>query len=223
MRTVFWEDPYLTSLNSRIAAVWGDEVSLEATIFYAFSGGQESDAGTIDRHPFLAARKSGRDILYTLAAGHGLVPGDAVTVAIDWPRRYRLMRLHFAAEIVLELVYRDLGPIEKIGAHIAADKARIDFARAASIASELPALAAAADAIVSANLPITSALSDEAAGRRYWQVAGFEPVPCGGTHLKRTGEVGPLALRRRNIGKGKERVEILLTDCPIGQISVADL
>lgn len=223
LRKIFWEDPYLTTLDTRIAAVCGDDVALEATIFYAFSGGQESDSGTIGGHAVLAARKAGADILYTLPPGHGLTASDSVTVTIDWTRRYRLMRLHFAAEIVLELASRDLGPIEKIGAHIAADKARIDFARETSIAPELPALAAQAQAIINADFPITSAFSDRATGRRYWQVAGFDPVPCGGTHLKRTGEVGHLALKRRNIGKGKERVEILLLPCPIGQISVADL
>ena len=135
-----------------------------------------------------------------------------VTIMLDWTRRYRLMRLHFAAEIVLELVYRDLGPIEKIGAHIAADKARIDFARASSIAPDLPTLTEKAAAIIAADQPITSAYSDQAAGRRFWQIEGFAPVPCGGTHLKRTGEVGSLALKRRNIGKGKERIEITLAE-----------
>lgn len=209
-RKIFWEDPYLTHLDTRVATVAGDEVTLAETIFYAFSGGQESDAGTIGGHEVLNARKDGADIVYTLPANHGLNAGDTVATAIDWERRYRLMRLHFAAEIVLEIVYRDLGPIEKIGAHISADKARIDFARAAPVTAELPALLARASAIIDADLPITSAFSDVEAGRRYWQVPGFDPVPCGGTHLKRTGEVGPLTLKRRNLGKGKERIEIYL-------------
>ena len=212
LRKVFWEDPYLAHLDTEIAKVDGDAVTLGATIIYAFSGGQESDQGSIGGHAILAARKEGADIVYTLPPGHGLKPGDRVATAIDWERRYRLMRLHFAAEIVLELVYRDLGPIDKIGAHIAADKARIDFARAAPISPELPALAARANDLIAADLPITSAFSDQAAGRRFWQVPGFAPVPCGGTHLRRTGEVGPIALKRRNIGKGKERIEIYLAE-----------
>lgn len=210
LRKIFWEDPYLTRLDTRVTTVAGDAVTLAETIFYAFSGGQESDAGAIGGHPVLDARKDGADIIYTLAPDHSLRAGEEVSVDIDWERRYRLMRLHFAAEIVLEIVYRDLGPIEKIGAHIAADKARIDFARAAPVTPELPRLLASATAVIEADLPITSAFSDQAAGRRYWQVPGFDPVPCGGTHLKRTGEVGPLTLKRRNIGKGKERIEILL-------------
>jgi Ser-tRNA(Ala) deacylase AlaX len=211
-RKVFWEDPYLTRLDTRIATVEGDMVTVEATIFYALSGGQESDAGTIGDRSVLAARKDGRRILYTLAADHGLKPGDPVTIAIDWERRYRLMRLHFAAELVLELVYRHLQPVEKIGAHIAADKARIDFRWDGNIAAVLPGLAAEARAIIAGDQPILSAFSDGAAERRYWKIREFAEVPCGGTHLRRTGEIGSIALKRRNIGKGKERIEITLAE-----------
>jgi Ser-tRNA(Ala) deacylase AlaX len=209
LRKVFWEDPYLAHLDTEVATVDGDAVTLAATIIYAFSGGQESDQGTIAGHEVREARKAGQDIIYTLPPGHGLMAGQKIATTIDWVRRYRLMRLHFAAEIVLEIVYRDLGPIEKIGAHIAADKARIDFAREQPVTQELPRLTARANAVIAADLQITSAFSDEAAGRRFWQVPGFNLVPCGGTHLKRTGEVGPVSLKRRNIGKGKERIEIV--------------
>ena len=46
---LFWQDPYRISLDTRIVAVDGEWVRLEETIFYAFSGGQESDAGTTQR------------------------------------------------------------------------------------------------------------------------------------------------------------------------------
>lgn len=209
-KKIFWTDPYLTQLATRVAAVAGAEVALEATIFYALSGGQESDAGTIGDQPVLEARKSGSELLYRLPEDHGLAVGDAVTVAIDWERRYRLMRLHFAAEVVLELAYKHLAGIEKIGAHIAADKARIDFEWAVPITPSLPLLGEGLRRIVESDQPIVSAFSDEAAQRRYWEVPGFARVPCGGTHLKRTGEVGAVTLKRRNVGKGKERVEMML-------------
>src|SRR5690242_5697682 len=101
---VFWQDPYLTQLKTKVSSVQGNHITLESTIFYAFSGGQESDSGTIGPHEVLNARKEGGEIFYTLEENHGLAPGDAVEVNIDWSRRYRLMRLHFAAEIVLELI-----------------------------------------------------------------------------------------------------------------------
>lgn len=211
-RKRFWEDPYRRELETRVATVEGDEVTLEETIFYALSGGQESDRGMIGGGPVLEARKDGHEIRYRLATDHGLAPGDPVTVLIDWDRRYSLMRLHFAAELILELVYRRLGPIEKIGAHIAEDKARIDFAWPENISVHFPELLEKAGAIVDADQAIVSAFSDAAAERRYWKIREFAEVPCGGTHLKRTGEVGVIALRRRNIGKGKERIEITLAE-----------
>ncbi|POA99241.1 alanyl-tRNA editing protein [Chromobacterium sinusclupearum] len=208
----FWINPYQTELSTRISRVDGERVWLEATIFYAFSGGQESDSGSIGGHPVCLAEKQGQDIAYTLEPDHGLHAGAEVAVKIDWPRRYRLMRLHFAAELVLELICRQTAGVAKIGAHIAADKARIDFALDQQITALLPVIAAEAQRLIDADLPIASAFSDEAAERRYWELPGFARVPCGGTHLKRSGEVGNIALKRRNIGKGKERVEIYLLD-----------
>ena len=70
-RKVFWEDPYETELDTIISSVTDDLVIAEATIFYAFAGGQESDAGTIADLPVLEARKDGLEIFYTLPAGHG--------------------------------------------------------------------------------------------------------------------------------------------------------
>ncbi|MFC3627315.1 alanine--tRNA ligase-related protein [Vogesella amnigena] len=208
----FWDNPYQSELASRVATVDGNRITLRETIFYAESGGQESDRGSIGGLPVLQAEKQGHDIVYTLADGHGLQPGDAVNVHIDWPRRYRLMRLHFAAELTLETIYRDFDGVEKIGAHIGEHKARIDFALPQPITPHLAAIGAKVQTLIDADSPIISAFSDAANERRYWEVPGYCRVPCGGTHLQHTGEVGRIALKRKNVGKGKERVEILLLD-----------
>jgi len=208
---LFWDEPYRTTLNTSVSAVEGECVSLRETIFYALSGGQESDAGTINGLEVLEARKQGYDIRYRLPADHGLKVADPVTVVIDWPRRYRLMRLHFAAELILELVYRRFPGIEKIGAHIGEQKARLDFQLDSNIAPHFPALLAESEALIAADQPVVSAYSDPETQRRYWEVPGFARVSCGGTHLKTTGEVGGIALKRKNIGGGKERIEITLT------------
>jgi len=207
-RKLFWQDPYLQSHKTRVTAVDNERVRIEETIFFAFSGGQESDAGTLAGLPVLAAEKDGLDIVYTLAADHGLQVGSEVEILIDWERRYRLMRLHFAAEMVLQLVYQLRPGIERIGAHISADKARIDFAHEGSIAVLFPQIEHEVAALLSADLPIITAFTDEAAQRRYWQVEGFARMACGGTHPRSTAEVGTLKFRRKNIGKGKERIEI---------------
>ena len=209
-KKIFWDDPYLTQLKTYITSVKRDDVTVEETIFFAFSGGQESDHGTIGNSNVLQARTEGKEIIYTLESDHGLKEGDPVSIEIDWGRRYQLMRLHFAAEVVLELMYRNFESIKKIGAHIAQDKARIDFEWSENISKVLPVIHKEARSIIEANQEIISAFSNEETEERYWEISGFAKVPCGGTHLKRTGEVGEIELKRKNPGKGKERIEIYL-------------
>jgi alanyl-tRNA synthetase len=209
---LFWKDPYLTQLETHITRVEDNDITVEQTIFFAFSGGQESDDGTIGNHRVLQARKEGKEIVYTVEKSHGFKPGDPVRMKIDWGRRYKLMRLHFAAEIVLELVYQNLGSIKKIGAHIAQDKARIDFEWSENISKVLPGIQKKVLGMIEANQEIISAFSNEATEERYWEIRGFARVPCGGTHLRRTGEIGEIELKRKNPGKGKERIEITVSE-----------
>jgi len=213
-KKLFWNAPYLSELRTRVTGVQGGDITVEETIFYAFSGGQESDHGTVGDRPVLRACKEGREIVYTLGEDHGLKPGDPVVIRIDWDRRYRLMRLHFAAEIVLELVYRNLPSVEKVGAHIARDKARIDFKWDGNISTLFPVIKPQAIRIVEADQNIISAFSDEENEERYWEIEGFARVPCGGTHLRKTGEIGAIDLKRKNPGKGKERIEVYVPDRP---------
>jgi Ser-tRNA(Ala) deacylase AlaX len=65
-----------------------------------------------------------------------------------------------------------------------------------------------ANALVQSNRPILTGFSDEPNQRRFWRVEGFAQVSCGGTHPHSTGEIGVVKVRRRNPGKGKERLEI---------------
>jgi len=214
-KKIFWEDPYLTQLETHIATVKDNDITVEQTIFYALSGGQESDHGTIGNNRVLQARKEGKEIVYTLENSHGLKLGDQVRMNIDWQRRYKLMRLHFAAEFVLELVYQNLDSIEKIGAHIAQDKARIDFKWDENISTVLPVIKKEALKIIEANQEIISAFSNEEKEERYWEIRGFSRVPCGGTHLRKTAEIGEIELKRKNVGKNKERIEIYVSESSI--------
>lgn len=104
----FWDDPYCTEHQTTVTRVDGNDITLESTIFFAFSGGQESDSGFIQGIPVISAEKKKQEIIYSLPEGHNLVVGQKVSVKIDWARRYQLMRLHFAAELVLELFYEAL-------------------------------------------------------------------------------------------------------------------
>lgn len=210
VKKVFWDDPYLTELETKVHSVNGDKVTLDQTIAYAFNGGQESDSGTIGDYAIWSAQKDGKEIIYEIDKNHQLKPGDSVTVHIDWEKRYRLMRLHFAAELVLEYVYQIYNHPEKIGAHISEDKARVDFNWEGNISEIFPVLENKIESMIAADRRIISAFSDEENQRRYWEIEGFARVPCGGTHIRSTGEIGSIKLKRRNLGTGKERIEIHL-------------
>lgn len=99
-RKIFRQEPYRRELEAHVASVAGNAVTLDRTIFFAFSGGQEGDRGTIGGKAVLEARKFGKTIVYTFEEGHGLTAGQAVAVTIDWTRQYRLTRFHFVAELV---------------------------------------------------------------------------------------------------------------------------
>ncbi len=216
MKKVFWDNPYQCHLNTRVATIHGNRILFDETIAFSFSGGQESDKATVDGMEILSSEIEGHDIYYTLPKEHGLSVGDKVIMQIDWPRRYKLMRLHFAAELILELVTRKL-VVQKIGAHIAEDKARIDFAYDQNITVFLEDILEEYKDIIAKDLPIEIGFSNIAHQRRYWEIKGFSKVPCGGTHVKSTKEVGLITLKRVNIGKGKERIEIKLVDSQAAQ------
>lgn len=205
----FWDAPYLTELESIVTSVDGSYITVDTTIAFAFSGGQESDYGTIGGYKIVRAEKQEKQIVYQLDE-HTLSVGDSVLIRIDWDRRYKLMRLHFAAEIVLELITQKFNSPEKIGANISVDKARVDFYWQGNISQTFNFLQDEIHRLVESNLPIKSAFSDLENEVRYWEINNFAKVPCGGTHIKQTGEIGELLLKRNNIGKGKERIEIYL-------------
>jgi Ser-tRNA(Ala) deacylase AlaX len=210
VRKVFWEDPYLTVLSTIVTRVDGNVITLRDTIAYAFSGGQQSDEGTINGFHILKAQKDGKEILYTIDALHHIKEGDTAVVKINWEKRYKIMKLHFAAEIILELVNQNFGNPQKTGANITSEKARIDFIWDNNISEMFPVLEAKAKELIAADKPIESGFSNEAEQIRYWKIEGFGQVACGGTHIKRTGEVGALRLKRERQGKSKERIEIYL-------------
>lgn len=209
MRKVFWDNPYQTELITQVVSVEGNKVLFAATIAYSFAGGQENDRAWIDDIEIIGSVREGNLIYYFLPEYHELSVGDTVTMTIDWVRRLALMRLHFAAELILEIVTQKYG-YEKIGAHIAQHKSRIDFKSDGNISICFPEILEQYNQIIAANLPIEKGWSDYENQRRYWKIDGFAQVPCGGTHVDSTGQVGYVTLKRDRPGKGIERIEIRL-------------
>lgn len=228
MRKVFWDNPYQQCLETTVSQVDGNLVVFAETIGFSECGGQESDRVMINEFEVISSHmdKSAPFLIYyTLPEGHNLVPGAHVVMQIDWLRRNRLMRLHFTCELILVLMNRlfnetaegiELKPeeidtmIKKRGAHIAETGARVDFECSENISVYFPMILEEYNKIIAADLPIEQGFLDEANQIRYWKLPNIATVPCGGTHVRSTGEVGAIELKRDRANKGVERIRITL-------------
>ena len=231
---LFREDAYLRTAAARVVAVSERGIELDRTVFYPQGGGQAGDTGTLllasgERVAIVDTRKGeGPDrVLHVPATGAPLPgPGEPVTMEIDWPRRYRLMRLHTALHLMSCVI---TAPVT--GGNIVPDKARLDFdidlsqLNAERIERETNALIAAGavtetvwitDAELDAQPELVKTMSvapPRGAGRvRLLKIPGIDLQPCGGTHVAIVAEIeGIRVLRIRSEGRHNKRVEIALT------------
>jgi Ser-tRNA(Ala) deacylase AlaX len=210
VRKIFWEDPYQRQTEAVITGVSGNEVTLDNTVAFAYYGGQVFDTGTIGGFPIENAVYDEGEIRYTLPAAHTLKTGDTVPVIIDWERRYAIMKLHFAAELLLVVLAKHFGRHKLTRADILADRAILDFLWDGDISETFPVLEAELKQIIASNLSITSDYTDREHEKRFWEIPNLAKINCGGTHLKTTGEIGAVSLKRRQNGGGNEGIEIVL-------------
>ncbi|WPQ38002.1 alanyl-tRNA editing protein [Achromobacter xylosoxidans] len=217
-RKRFDDAPYERQCDATVIAVGADGVELDQTVCYARSGGQAGDSGTL---PLADGRvlaltdtvyaDERRRIVHVLAEGVAPPPvGERVTVAIDWPRRHRLMRLHTCLHLLGALV-----PAPVTGCSISPDSARIDFdlpestLDKADLTERLNALiTAATDVTVNAITPEELAAQPDLvrtigaappAGTeriRIIEIPGVDRQPCGGTHVANTGEIGAVTVTK---------------------------
>jgi misacylated tRNA(Ala) deacylase len=212
-------------------------VLLDRTVLYARSGGQPGDTGTLrwaDGEATVAEAIKGEDgaILHTLAPGATPPPVDAVvTVTLDWARRHRHMRMHTTMHLLCSL----LPGIYATGNQIGADKSRLDFDLPEPPTKEwftekLNALVAEdhpigatwiTDAELEANPALVRTLSVQpprGAGRVRLVRIGTEaaPVdlqPCGGTHVRATGEIGRVEVTKlESKGRQNRRINFILPE-----------
>jgi misacylated tRNA(Ala) deacylase len=232
---LFRDDAYLKTASARVLTASERGIELDRTIFYPLGGGQAGDSGTFTRAGgatlLINDTRKGADahsVLHLAAPGSELPqPGETVTLAIDWPRRYRLMRLHTALHLMSCVI---VAPVT--GGNITPDKARLDFdidlslLNAARIESETNALIAAGvatetawitDAELDTQPELVKTMSVQpprGAGRvRLLKIPGIDLQPCGGTHVANVAEIGGIrVLKIRSEGKHNKRVEIALTE-----------
>ena len=213
-KKLFWDNPYQTECTTVVTSINENKVKVDQTIFYAFSGGQESDDGTIGGIKVIEAKKEGDkenivDIEYTLETTPLFKVGDVVQIIIDPEKRSKLRRLHSAAHLVYYKTIEMVGPLKIMGSNVTEDKARMDFLYELPISDKIPIIETNINSYIAKNIPITMYHDQEKMDLRWWTCENNR-MPCGGTHVQNTNEIGPLKLTRVNKGKGKERIEIFL-------------
>ncbi len=207
---LFYKDPYETEYEATVTSINDNNITLDKTIFFAFAGGQESDSGTINNIPVKEAKIVNKDIIYTLSEQPNFKLGDKVIIKIDKDKRYKLMKLHSAVHLIFFLVEEKLKLNELIGSNISQEKGRLDYLYPKPISEILPEIEEKANSLLSQNLEIKTFSDSKDPEIRIWQLNSWH-VNCGGTHVKNTKEIGKIKLKRKNLGAGKERIEITLT------------
>jgi len=229
---VFRADAYQTSCPATVVALDEKGIVLDRTVFYATSGGQPGDSGRLVRADgsilalgtavFTDPAKT--TIAHVPAAGSALpAVGEAVTVEIDWTPRLKRMRMHTALHLLSVVL-----PYPVTGGSVGDVDSRLDFdipdggLDKEAIAEKLNALIAT-DAAVSeryiteaeldANPALVKTMSVQpprgAGTIRLVEIAGLDLQPCGGTHVRRTAEIGRIAVTQvEKKGKLNRRVRI---------------
>jgi alanyl-tRNA synthetase len=187
----------------------GLAIVLDQTIFYPEGGGQPSDTGWIDAVRIDEVRIEDHLIFHITTQNEiPLSPGDSVTCAIDFNRRFTLMQQH-SGQHILSSVAEKLFDAHTVGFHIGDDYVTIDLNKRIS-EDELRLLEKEANRVVFSNLPIKAHHPDAHALRRmplrkqpkvtdHIRVIEVETVdfsPCGGTHTAFTSEVGLIKIKR---------------------------
>lgn len=231
---IYYDHPYVQKIQARIVKFDENknQIELDRTIAYPEGGGQESDQGTITHlksaqsFPFQHVKRMyGQDvkvednhhvnvdgiILHFTPKGtsfENLTEGDEVIIEIDPLLREKHSTSHSAAHLLYLGIQQVRPDVIKgtIGCHIKEGQARFDFRVENRLGEEdIQQIEEIANQFVAANHPIKTYSADVHPDARYWECDGHA-MPCGGTHLETTQSIGPLKVRRKNIGKGKERV-----------------
>lgn len=232
---LFHTDAYLRSFDATVVAVEGQAVALDRTAFYATSGGQPHDTGTLhaDGHVWQVhdVRRAGDYIWHTLA-GDAPPVGTGVRGEIDWQRRHKLMRTHTALHLLCGVIWRDYGAAVT-GGNMDVDEGRLDFELrdfsnelAQQIVANVNAEIAAARPLEVTILPREEAfqipdlirtkinlLPEGIAQVRTVNIVGLDLQADGGTHVANTGEVGRVELlKTRSKGANNKRISIAVRD-----------
>jgi misacylated tRNA(Ala) deacylase len=229
-------DAYLRDCTARVLAVnERGGIVLDRTVFYAAAGGQPGDKGSLEVDGGgtcpIATTVYDADkttIVHVAADGSARpAPGQTVRAVLDWDTRSKLMRMHTTLHLLCALV-----KFPVTGGQVNPDDSRLDFDIEDASAVDKDALTAGLNALIAANHPVTERWITDAeleanpqlvrtmavkpptgSGRVRLVVIGeggsVDLQPCGGTHVRSTGEIGPVAVTRiEKKGKQNRRIRV---------------
>jgi misacylated tRNA(Ala) deacylase len=229
---LYHTDAYLREFDALVVAVDGQRVALDRTAFYATSGGQPHDTGTLsagERSWTVAEVRRDGDYIWHTLQGEGVpAVGERVAGVIDWTRRYKLMRTHTALHLLCGVIWRDY-QAAVTGGNMDTEEGRLDF-ELRDFSNELAQeIVAKVNQEIAADRPIEikilpreeafqipdlirtkiNLLPEGIQEIRTVNIVGLDLQADGGTHVHRTGEVGTVALlKTRSKGASNKRIII---------------
>ncbi|MHB1417620.1 MAG: alanyl-tRNA editing protein [Chloroflexota bacterium] len=230
---LYLTDSFLREFAATVVARTEDAVELDVTAFYPRGGGQPSDEGvlTLDGETYNVrevVKESGR-VLHRLDREAPAV-GSRMEGRLNWERRYALMRYHSALHVLCGLIFRQFGVLVT-GAQMYTNRARMDFALEDLNKERIALIERESNQAIAEDLPIhVRILPREEAFQipdlirtqinllppaiqevRVVEIEGLDLQADGGTHVRRTGEIGHLRVTKtENKGKINKRLEIVL-------------
>ncbi len=219
----YWQDAYQVRFDARVLERLHHDgqpaVVLDATCFYPTSGGQPHDTGVLGDARVVDVVEVGERIVHVL---DGEVAGDTVTGEIDWERRFDHMQQH-TGQHILSAAFHRLLEAPTVSFHLGEETCTIDIERSNLTPEEVALAEAAANGVIYGDRPIQVQQYDEDAldsvplrrapkvhGRiRVVSVEDWDASACGGTHVRSTGEIGQIHIRRWQKHRGVTRVEFL--------------
>lgn len=232
----FYLDPYQTTLHTTVLSYDERGLVLADTLFYPLGGGQPGDTGTLQladgsQLAITDTRrdKASREIVHQLAAGSPqLAAGSAVTLQLDWARRHRHMRVHTCLHLLSCVIRAGV-----TGGNLTADSGRLDFDLPEGMELDREHIERELNALIAANHAVTVQMTSGDALRaqpeliktmsvtppldlpeiRLIAIDGIDLQPCGGTHVRHTGEIGQVVVKKiESKGARNKRVVIALAD-----------
>ena len=238
---LFRDDAYLSTAEGTVVAVRSDgSIILDRTNFYATSGGQPGDTGHFERADGSTIKIVGTitgetkgETVHLPAAGEPKPEiGETLVLHVDWPRRYKLMRMHTACHLLTIVC-----PYPITGASVAEEESRIDFDLPEGAPDKADTTRMLME-LVEANHPVfTRQITDaeldadpglvKSANVKPPRGSGFirlvcigdagavDTQPCGGTHVQETSEIGEIHIGKiEKKGKNNRRFRIRFGSMP---------